>query len=241
MIGLERSPCRHGEQREKSFMTEKRPPAPETPRDRRVESDARMYSPSAARNRVPILEVLQKHFPAKATVLEIGSGSGEHAVFFAKAMPGLTWQPSDPDAASRRSISSWIASERVKNVRQPLDLDVLQPDWYSAVKQPIQAIVAINVIHISPWQATLNILAGANELLPEGGRLLFYGPFMFDGKHHAPSNVEFDAALKAKNPEWGVRDRRTLSDEAKCNGLIAHEIIAMPANNHSLIFARAPQ
>jgi len=200
--------------------------------------DLRLRSPSTARNREPILAVLQRVLPADARVLEIASGSGEHAVFVARALPGLTWQPSDPDPEARASIVAWIEGEGLANVLPPLAIDVRAPGWGVEDEAPYDAIVAINMIHISPWEATLGLLAGAARLLRSGGVLYTYGPYMRDGRHTAPSNEAFDASLKARDPSWGVRDVRDIEREANLQGLALREIVEMPANNLSLVFAR---
>ncbi len=200
---------------------------------------ARQKSPSTARNREPILNVLQRVLAPDARVLEIASGSGEHAVYVAAAMPELTWQPSDPDAEARASIAAWIESEALRNVRMPISIDVRDADWGVESDAPFEAIVAINMIHISPWQATLGLMAGAHRLLREGGVLFTYGPYKRDGRHTAPSNAAFDTSLQARDPAWGVRDVSEVETAAKESGLTLREIVEMPANNLSLVFAKA--
>jgi cyclopropane fatty-acyl-phospholipid synthase-like methyltransferase len=197
----------------------------------------RLSSPSTARNREPILAVMAAHFPISGKVLEIASGAGEHAAFIAKALPGLIWQPSDPDEAARESIAAWIAHEHVGNVLPPLAIDVRAADW--GVDGPFDAIVAINMIHISPWDATQGLMAGAARVLAPGGLLFLYGPYKRDGAHTAPSNLAFDTSLRARNPLWGVRDLADVEAEARVNGLTLREVIEMPANNLSVIFAKA--
>lgn len=195
--------------------------------------DARQFAPATARNREPILEALRRVLPAHGTVLEISSGTGEHATFFGPNLPGLTWQPSDPDPTSRASIAAWIAATGAANVLPPLDIDVRMLVW------PIisaDAVVCINMIHIAPWEATPALFAGARRLLPPGGMLYLYGPFMRDGRHTAPSNEAFDASLRARNPEWGVRDLENVAAEAAQAGFYAPTVTAMPANNLSVIF-----
>jgi cyclopropane fatty-acyl-phospholipid synthase-like methyltransferase len=198
--------------------------------------DARRSSPSTARNRERILAVLAQHFPERARVLEIASGAGEHAVFFARALPGLTWQPSEPDEASRESIAAWIAHEKLANVLAPIAIDVTALDW--PVAGPFDALVAINMIHISPWAATEGLMRGAGALLAPGGVLFVYGPYKRDGAHTAPSNEAFDATLRTRNPEWGVRDLEQVVAAANANGLALREAVEMPANNLSVIFAK---
>lgn len=200
--------------------------------------DRRQYSPSTARNRAPILTVLQRVLPPDARVLEIASGSGEHAVHVARAMPGLTWQTSDSDPDARASTAAWIEAEHLGNVLAPRTIDVRQTVWGVEDSAPYDAIVAINMIHISPWEATLGLLAGASRLLRAGGVLYTYGPYMRDGRHTAPSNAAFDASLKARDSSWGVRDVRDVESAAAIQELALQEIVDMPANNLSLVFVR---
>ena len=198
--------------------------------------DRRVISPSAARNREPILSVIRRVFPEKGKVLEIASGTGEHAVFVARALPGLVWQPSDPDAQARDSIAAWIERERLANVLPPLDIDVRAKDW--DVKAPFDAVVAINMIHISPWQATLGLFEGAGRLLRANGVLLLYGPYQRDGRHTAPSNAAFDRSLKERNPSWGVRDIADVARVGAESGFKLRETVDMPANNLSVVFVK---
>lgn len=200
--------------------------------------DPRLRSPSTARNREPILAVLQRVLPPRAKVLEIASGSGEHAVFLARAMPGLIWQPSDPDPAARASIAAWIEREGLGNVLPPRAVDVREASWDVEKDAPFDAMIAINMIHISPWEATLGLLAGAARLLRGGGLLYTYGPYTREGRHTAPSNEAFDASLKARDPSWGVRDVAEVEREAHGQGLMLGESVEMPANNFSLVFTR---
>jgi cyclopropane fatty-acyl-phospholipid synthase-like methyltransferase len=196
----------------------------------------RLSSPATARNRAPILAVLQRVLPAEGRVLEIASGAGEHAMFIARAMPALTWQPSDPDPEARASIGAWIAEERLSNVLAPRAIDARDRQWDA--EGLYDAIVAINMIHISPWEATLGLIAGAGRLLPAGGVLYTYGPYMRGGRHTAASNAAFDASLKARDPSWGVRDVGDIESAAAMQGLTLEEIVEMPANNLSLVFRR---
>jgi cyclopropane fatty-acyl-phospholipid synthase-like methyltransferase len=198
----------------------------------------RRTSPSTARNREPILAVLQSVLPADADVLELASGTGEHAVFIARAMPSVTWQPSDPDAEARASIAAWIAEEGLANVLAPRAIDVREAEWGVEGNVLYDALISINMIHISPWAATLGLLDGAARLLRVGGVLYTYGPYMRDGRHTAPSNESFDASLKARNPEWGIRDVADIESAASRQGLELSEIVEMPANNLSLVFRR---
>jgi len=197
--------------------------------------DEALVAPAVARNRDAILQVLRAALPETGRVLEIASGSGEHAVHFAAALPGLTWLPSDPDPAARRSVAAHARRAAVANVAAPLDLDAAGGDWPVA---GVAAIVCINMIHIAPWTATEGLMAGAGSALPKDGVLLLYGPFREAGRHNADSNAAFDASLRARNPDWGVRDRERVSAEAAKHGLVLSRRIVMPANNLSLIYRR---
>jgi hypothetical protein len=186
-----------------------------------------------ARNRDPILAVLRRVLPARGMVLEIASGTGEHAVHFAAGLPHLTWQPTDRDAGALRSIAAHRSLARLPNLLPPLELDVSAPGW------PVthaDAVVAINLIHIAPWSAAEGLIARAGALLAPGSVLYLYGAFQEDGRHTAPSNAAFDASLRAQDPQWGVRDMGEVADLARRHGLDLVERIAMPANNLSLIF-----
>lgn len=177
--------------------------------------------------------------PKSGIVLEIGSGSGEHAVCFAKALPNLVWLPSDPDGFARASIEAWIGTEHLANVRAPADIDVRHQTWGVEDDAPFDAIVSLNMVHIAPWTASLGLLAGAARLLRTGGVLFLYGPFMRGGLHTAASNAAFDADLKRRDKSWGIRDIDKLVYEAAPHGFELQEIVAMPANNLSLVFAKA--
>jgi SAM-dependent methyltransferase len=196
-------------------------------------TDARRFAPAAARNREPILDVLRAHLPASGTALEIASGSGEHAVAFAAAFPTLVWQPSDPDPANRASIAAWIAAAGTPNLLPPIDLDATAEIWPLATAD---AVVCINMIHIAPWAACLGLLRGAARLLAPGGLLYLYGPFKRDGAHTAPSNAAFDESLRARDPAWGVRDLGEVIEAAE--GFAPPAVVAMPANNLSVLFRR---
>jgi len=200
----------------------------------------RISSPSAQRNRAPILEVLRRHLPARGVVLEFASGTGEHIVYFAAALPALEFQPSDPDPAARESIASWIATTGVQNVRAPLDLDAVRGDWIlpEEITRRLAAVLAINLVHIAPWNAALGLLRGAAKLLAPGGVLYLYGAYKRGGVHTAPSNAAFDASLRRENPEWGVRDLEAVLAAAAAEGFEAAEIAPMPANNLSVVLRR---
>ena len=192
------------------------------------------YAAATERNREPIREVLARELPAAGDVLEIASGSGEHAVAFARAFPGLSWQPTDPDPTALASIEAWRADAELPNLRAALQLDASAPAW------PVPhaaAILCINMIHISPWEATLGLLDGAARILPTGGLLFTYGPYLIDGVT-APSNLAFDQSLRSRDARWGVRELRTLEAAAAEHGLALHATIALPANNHALVFRR---
>jgi len=203
-------------------------------------TDLRRFAPAASRNREPILTVFRERVSADARVLEIGSGSGEHAIHLCAALPGLDWQPSDPDPASRASIAAWIAHARADNIRAPLDIDVLAARWGVEARAPFDAIVSINMIHIAPWECALALLEGAARLLCEDGVLFLYGPFKRGGVHTAPSNAAFDERLRSENVQWGVRDLDEIVHEAAGRGLRFIEAVEMPANNLSVVFRRVP-
>jgi cyclopropane fatty-acyl-phospholipid synthase-like methyltransferase len=220
------------------LMTEESDNRPPVALEQRgVSADRRMFSPSAARNLAPILAVLKGVLPTHGVVLEIGCGTGEHAVSFAGAMPNLTWRPSDPDSDARASTASWIKFTGLSNVLPPLDIDVCARAWGVEQTAPFDAIVSLNMVHIAPWAASLGLFAGAGRFLCSGGLLVLYGPFMRDGAHNAPSNGAFDASLKARNPSWGLRDIADLERAGEYSGLRLRETIEMPANNMSLVFA----
>ena len=214
------------------------PPRPVAVEDRSPTGDARQFSPSAARNCGPIREVLTRVLPRKGIVLEIGSGTGEHAICFGKALPELVWLPSDPDAASRASIKAWIATEGLANVRAPVAIDVRREAWGVEEDAPFDAMISLNMVHIAPWEAALGLLAGAGRLLRPDGILFLYGPFIRGGAHTAASNAAFDADLKRRDARWGVRDVNALVSEAAPYGLELRDIEKMPANNLSLVFVK---
>lgn len=197
-------------------------------------------SPAALRNRGPILDVLRRHLPATGAVLEIASGSGEHVVHFAAALPALLFQPSDPDPESRASIAERIAASGVANVRPPLAIDASARDWElpAEIAGALAAIVCINMVHISPWSATLGLLDDAARQLPRGGLLYLYGPYRRGGRPTAPSNEAFDRDLRARNPAWGLRDLEAVEAEADKRGFMLAEVVEMPANNVSLVLRR---
>lgn len=197
--------------------------------------DARLRFPATERNRSPILAVLERVLPARGVVLEIASGSGEHAIFFARALPSLTFQPSDPDPAHVASIDAWRSSEDLPNVAPALTLDVHAKPWPLA---HADAVYCANMIHIAPWSACLALLDGAASTLAPGAPLVLYGPYRVGGAHTAPSNEAFDASLRARDPRWGVRDLEEVLREAATRGLAHAETIAMPANNLTVVLRR---
>jgi SAM-dependent methyltransferase len=198
-------------------------------------ADPRLYRPHVARNRDPILDVLRRVLPSRGLVLEIASGSGEHAVYFAEAMPSRTWQPTDPDAEALASIAAHRAAADAPNLLPPLKLDVTSQTWPVA---QADAIVCCNMIHTAPWAACEGLIAGAARVLPAGGILYLYGPYMIGGRHTAPSNAAFDADLRARNHAWGIRDLDEVTALGESCGLTRAETVAMPANNLSVIFRR---
>jgi hypothetical protein len=197
--------------------------------------EAKRHAPAALRNRTHILAVLESVLPASGEVLEIASGSGQHAVFFAEHLPQLTWQPSDPSSDALRSIDAWRAQSGLTNVLGALELDVTNWPW--PVGQA-DAMVCINMIHIAPWEATLALMKGASELLPPRAPLITYGPYMRGGQHTAPSNAAFDESLRSRDPRWGVRDLDEVSKAAEDAGLSIEATHEMPANNFTIVFRR---
>ena len=195
----------------------------------------RLCAPAAERNAAPILEVLRGALPAQGTVLEIASGTGQHAVHFASALPGLTWQPSDADARARASIAAWRAHTGLANLLEPLDLDVCREPWPI---EAVDAVVCINMIHIAPWEAARALMKGAGARIAPGGALVLYGPYRRGGAHTAPSNEAFDADLRARDPSWGVRDMEDVEALAQAQGFACEARVAMPANNFCLVFRK---
>ena len=195
-----------------------------------------LASPAAARNREPILAVLRAHLPARGRVLEIAAGSGEHAVRFAGALPGLEWTPSDPSPGARASIAAWAGAADLPNLKPPLALDVL--DEATWPQGSFAALVCINMIHISPWTATEGLMRLAGRVLPVGGLLATYGPYLEEGVPLAPSNAAFDESLRGRDPAWGLRDRDAVAAAAKAEGLALTRRVEMPAQNLMLLFRR---
>jgi hypothetical protein len=214
-------------------------------------NNARQYAPATERNRQPILEILMQVLPLSGTVLEVASGTGQHAVFFAPRLCPRKWLPSDPNPEARASIAAWITHVRANNLYPPIELDACEPIWPVEKEvlpvelknsdfhpSTITAIVNINMIHIAPWAACLGLIAGASRLLPSGGILYLYGPFKQSGQHTAPSNLAFDQSLRLQNPDWGVRDIDDVVAIARQQNLNLSNIYQMPANNLSIVFQK---
>jgi len=205
-------------------------------------TDNRQYAPATQRNCDVILEILLEILPQQGTMLEIASGTGEHSVFFAPHLQPRKWIPSDPNPLAIASITDWQKHYPSDNLLAPLQIDVTETDWSSKEalqSQDIRAIININMIHISPWQACLGLMAGAKSLLPVGGILYLYGAFKQNGQHISCSNGEFDSSLRYQNSEWGVRDLDDVITVASAQNLVLQKVKAMPANNFSVIFEKA--
>jgi SAM-dependent methyltransferase len=199
-------------------------------------ADRRQYRPHVARNREPILAVLRRVLPRKGLVLEVASGSGEHAAYFAAELPALDWQPTDPDPEALASAAAHRAAVPMPNLLPPLALDVTAARW------PVEradVIICCNMIHIAPWAACEGLIAGAARTLADGGMLFLYGPYKVGGDHTAPSNRDFDLDLRARNPQWGIRDLGEVTALAERHGFKLAETVSMPANNLSVIFRRS--
>ncbi len=196
---------------------------------------SRQHSPATQRNRVPILAELQRLLPARGLLLEIASGTGQHAAFCSAGLPGWQWLPSDFDAAALPSISAWCAG--LERVHAPLQLDVLQPHW-PGVPAQVDAVFCANLIHIAPWACCAALLQGAARHLSAPGLLVTYGPYLEDGAQTSPGNLAFDADLRARDPAWGLRRREDVAHQAAIAGLALRERVAMPANNLLLVWGR---
>jgi hypothetical protein len=197
--------------------------------------DARRSAPAALRNREPIVEVLREWLPESGLVLEIASGTGEHAAFFAEQFHDLEWQPSDANAGALASIGAWQDEAKLANLRTPIEIDASRAGW------PIDranAVLNINMVHISPWRSALGLLDGAAKLLSSGAPLILYGPWMTAGVETAPTNLAFDADLKRRNGEWGLREVEAFELEARARGFALAETRRMPANNLMLLFRK---
>ena len=203
--------------------------------------DNRLFFSATQRNRDCIGDVLSRVIKKNGSILEIGSGSGEHGVVFQKRFPKIIWQTSDPDLMHRKSITSWIDYEELnKKMPQPLELDVEKVPWKlpSKLVNSLQGIVSINMIHVAKWSCTIELFKGAGKLLKEGRFLILYGPFKIGNKHISQSNYFFDNSIKAKNSLWGIRNLEEVSDEAKKNSFCQQNIIMMPSNNFSIIYKK---
>jgi SAM-dependent methyltransferase len=195
------------------------------------------HAQATERNREPLLAVLREVMPASGTVLEIASGTGQHAVFFARAFPGLRWQPTDMEPESLESISAWRAEEPLPNLLPPLALDASSDTW------PVDSadvILNVNMIHISPWASCQGLMRGAGRVLTPGGCLVMYGPYFVEGRETAPSNLAFDASLRERNAAWGVRQLGAVTAEAARHGLERERVVDMPSNNLTLVFRKRP-
>ncbi len=210
-------------------------------------ADLRRHAPATARNRDPILQVLQSILPTEGVIVEVASGTGEHASYFAPQFQPAQWLPTDADAANLDSIGAWCTAAGATNVYAPLCVDVRSQQWPQQIQQflaaqsplvTVTAVVNINMIHISPWAATLGLMQGAAQLLAAGGVLYLYGPFKAGEAHTAPSNAAFDQSLRSQCDDWGVRDRAEVIAAAHAQGLIHQQTLAMPANNQSIIFRK---
>ncbi|TIX51830.1 DUF938 domain-containing protein [Alteraurantiacibacter aquimixticola] len=192
-------------------------------------------APAAARNRESIADVLAEELPDSGTVLEIASGTGEHVTLFAERFPQLNWQPSDPDAEARASIAAWSAEAGLANIAPPLEVDASALDW---PVEAADAIICINMVHISPVAASEGLLAAAGRMLPSGAPLIFYGPWLEEGVETVESNLAFDASLKSRNPQWGLRRAEWMEALAASHSLRRTRRVAMPANNIMLVYRK---
>lgn len=206
----------------------------------RARAGRRQHAPAAERNAAAIISVLKDCLPAAGAALEIASGTGQHVAAFARAFGGIAWTPSDPAPGAFESIAAWSEQAGAGNVRAPLDIDVMAPGWEMRLEARYDAILAINLIHIAPWDATEGLLRGAAALLAPDGFLYLYGPFKRDQAHTSQSNAEFDRWLRAQDGAWGVRDIGEVENAARGHGLQLDAAVAMPANNFSLIFRERP-
>jgi SAM-dependent methyltransferase len=204
-------------------------------------ADGRLHGPAFERNHAPIWSAIAPFLQDRSgDALEVGSGPGQHVVAYARAAPAVTWWPSDIHPRHLASIAAWRAQARLANVQAPLRVDLLDADWDGKLPMadPLLAILCINVLHISPWGVTENLLAGAGRRLAPDGRLFVYGPFRRDGAHTAPSNAAFDASLRTQDPAWGVRDTGDIAAVAERCGLRIDAMAPMPANNFVLVIGR---
>ena len=196
-------------------------------------------APAADRNTAAILQTLNMHLPASGQALELASGTGQHAAAFAQEFPGIIWTPSDPSEEARLSIAAWVEQAGLENLNAPRNLDVMNKHWPQAAGGPFDILVAINLVHISPWAACKGLLRGAGALLESKGMLFLYGPYKRAGAHTAESNVRFEEWLHGQDPAWGVRDIDDVERAAAAHELDLDAVIEMPANNFSLIFRKS--
>ncbi|RKH18758.1 MULTISPECIES: DUF938 domain-containing protein [unclassified Corallococcus] len=193
------------------------------------------HAPATERNREPLLAVLKEVLPASGVLLEVASGTGQHAAFFARAFPGLSWQPTDGDAQTLESIDAWRVEAGTPNLLPARLLDASSDAW------PVEhadAMLCVNMIHIAPWAACQGLMRGAGRVLRPGGRLVLYGPYFVEGTQTAPSNLAFDASLKARDAAWGVRELGAVTAEALRHGLTRERVVEMPSNNLTVVFVR---
>jgi len=195
-----------------------------------------LHWPAPERNKVPILEVLKRALPERGVLLEVASGSGQHAAFFAENLPQWNWLPTDIDPRNLASIAAYVEQASLPNLAAPQRLDVRDDAWLLPATSELDAIFNANMIHISPWACCEGLLRGAGQRLRSGGLLILYGPFRIGGAHTAPSNEAFDADLRNRDPSWGVRDLEAVTQLAQSFGLQHRETIAMPANNQCVVF-----
>jgi hypothetical protein len=198
-----------------------------------MSEDARRYAPSSARNRDALLQVLKLILPQTGTILEIASGTGEHACYFAPAFGAAIWQPTDADESAIASINAHREADSPANLAPPLRLNVMESKWKV---NAADAVLCVNMVHITPWVCCKNLLRGCAHVLSPGAPLVLYGPFKQDGAHTAPSNAKFDQTLRGQNAEWGIRDMAEIAEAGKARGLTIEDPIAMPSNNFCLIF-----
>ncbi len=218
---------RPGDDRPADWMLREPPPG-----------DERLAAPAAARNAAPLAAVLERLLPDADSVLEIASGSGQHAVFFAERLPWVTWRPSDTEPTALASIAAWRRLAGLHNLEAPRALDVSAPDWWAGL-DPVSAVLCVNMIHISPWQSCLGLLEGAAALLPDEGALILYGPFRREGVETAESNEAFDRSLRQRDPRWGLRRLEAVVEAAAPHGLALAEVVEMPANNLTVALRRS--
>jgi SAM-dependent methyltransferase len=197
---------------------------------------AKGFAPAAERNRQPILDVLRRVLPPAGLVLEVASGTGQHVLFFSEHLPALQWQPTDTSSDALRCIGAWVDEAARENLLPPLELDVRWPDWPVTTAD---ALMCINMIHISPWETTEALFRGASGLLNGGSHLITYGPYRLHGEHTAPSNSAFDKSLRSRNARWGVRDIDELAELGGRTGFTLQERVDMPANNMTLVWTRS--